>query len=140
MDIKVIAHFDNYFSANIILGKLQNEGIFCKLIDEYTPTIIPIYSQVIGGIKLVVKDTDVAIATKLLAQFKDEYRKAVACPKCGLNEIIVITANTPVNIFTKIFTWLMASYAVSAESLYQCQACGYQSKTLPDDTAPVFAA
>ena len=139
MEIKVIAHFDNYVSANMILAKLQNEGIFCRLMDEYTNTINPIFGNVIGGIKLVVKENDVPAANRWLAQFKEEFMKTVVCPKCGLNEIEIITTNTPANIATKIFTWLISSYALSAESVYQCQACGYISKTLPEDVESIFA-
>lgn len=44
----IIRTFDNYFSANIILTRLQDSGIRCFLKDEYTVTIDPILSNAIG--------------------------------------------------------------------------------------------
>ncbi len=129
--MKTLKTFDNYIVANICLDKLKNENIRCALLDEYTNTINPILGNVIGGIKLVVLEDDVQIATVLLKQFEDEYMKAATCPQCGKNEIISVTTNSPVDILTKLFSWFFASYAVSAESIYQCQSCGYESKLMP---------
>ncbi len=131
--MKTLKSFDSYFLANICLDKLKNENIRCALLDEYTSTINPILGNVIGGIKLVVFENDIQRATVLLKQFEDEYMTAVTCPKCGKNEIISVTTNSPVDIFTKLFTSFFGSYAISAESIYQCQACGYESKQMPTD-------
>ena len=133
MQTTVLKSFDNYFSANIILTRLQNEGIICYLKDEYTSTINPFFGNIIGGIKLAVDNRQIARATELLTEFHDEYMNAATCPNCGKNEIILESSFTALNIFTKIFTWMFTNYPVAAESIYKCQSCGYESKNLPEN-------
>lgn len=131
MEMITIKTFDNYFTANIILGRLRDEGINCYLKDEYTVTIDPILSNAIGGIKLIVNDTDVNAAVNLLDQFEAEYLKTVQCPNCGGNNIILISKPGAGNIITAILTWLFSSYAIAPDKIYQCQDCSYESQTLP---------
>jgi ribosomal protein S27AE len=132
MNMITLRSFDNYFLANITLTKLQDAGVECYLKDENTVTIDPILSNAIGGIKLVVKETDASDAKQLLQQFDEEYLKSVKCPKCSATEIKLVTKPGVSNYITAIFTWLFSSYAVAAESIYQCGKCGYESKTMPD--------
>jgi Putative prokaryotic signal transducing protein len=124
--------FDNYFSASITLAKLKNEGIICYLKDEYTSTINPIFGNIIGGIKLAVDNRHVEKAKILLKQYHDDFMKTATCSHCGLNEIILTTKNSPLNIITKILTWSFSGYGVSVEEVYQCQSCGHETKTLPE--------
>ena len=131
----IIRTFDNYFSANIILTRLQDAGIHCFLKDEYTVTIDPILSNAIGGIKLVVNPAEADAAMSLLAKFDEEYMRPVECPKCGEHNIISVPKPGAGNFITAIFTWLFSSYAVVAENVYQCQSCGYETKTLPENVA-----
>ena len=135
MQTVILKTFDNYFSANIILTRLQDAGINCYLKDEYTVTIDPILSNAIGGIKLAVAIEDAVTARKMLAQFDEEYNRSAVCPVCNKNEIILVAKPGVTNYLTAIFTWLFSSYAVAAENIYQCQHCGYESKTLPENTA-----
>ena len=132
MEFVVLKTFDNYFSANIILTRLQDAGIHCYLKDEYTVTIDPILSNAIGGIKLAVDVNDETAARLLLQQFHDDYIKAAICPKCNKHEIEYVVSQKPANIITTILTWVFSSYAVSAQMIYVCANCGYQSKTLPE--------
>lgn len=135
MQTVILKTFDNYFSANITLTRLQDAGIHCYLKDEYTVTIDPILSNAIGGIKLAVDTADAAIAAKMLAQFDEEYTRSALCPACNKNEIMLVAKPGVTNFLTAMFTWLFSSYAVAAENIYQCQNCGYESKVLPENTA-----
>jgi predicted RNA-binding Zn-ribbon protein involved in translation (DUF1610 family) len=132
MNMITLRSFDNYFYANIMLTKMEDAGIECWLKDENTVTIDPLLSNAIGGIKLVVKETDVEDATKLLQQFDEEYLRSVKCPKCGSNTITSVTKPGVSNYITAILTWLFSSYAVGAEQIYQCSTCGWESKTMPN--------
>ena len=135
METVLLKTFDNYFTANIILNRLQHAGIPCFLKDEYTVTIDPILSNAIGGIKLMTGIENAGIAQKILLEFEEDYMRAAVCPKCGKNEIQLVVKPGATNFLTAIFTWLFASYAVAAENIYQCQHCGYESPTLPFNTA-----
>ena len=131
MDFIVLRRFDNYFYANITLTKLQDAGIDCWLKDEHTVTIDPILSNAVGGIKLVVKDTDVEEAIKLLQHFDEEYMRSIKCPNCGQTTITQINKPGATNFITSILTWIFSSYAVATEQVYKCSNCGYESKTMP---------
>ena len=67
-----VASFNDYIEANIILGRLQNEGVNCWLQDENSATITPFFSNSIGGIKLMVAESQAERATELLSLFKND--------------------------------------------------------------------
>jgi hypothetical protein len=123
--------FDNYFSASIILTRLQAEGVECYLKDENTVTIDPILCNAIGGIKLVVKKEDEAAVIKLLRGYHIEYLLSATCPECGSNSFAHIAKPGASNYLTAIITWLFSSYAVAPDYIYQCGNCGYECETLP---------
>jgi hypothetical protein len=66
MNFIEVASFDNYITANITLGMLQEAGINCHLKDEYTITIDPLLSPMLGGIKIMVYEPQVQRAIELL--------------------------------------------------------------------------
>lgn len=132
MELVTVKTFDNYFSASIILTRLESDGIECYLKDEHTVTIDPILSNAIGGIKLVVKKEDEAEVNKLLNAYHLEYMQSATCPKCGSNSFIQVTKKEPVNYLTAIVTWFFSSYAVALKYVYQCSNCGYECERLPD--------
>src|SRR5215218_6309710 len=129
METVILKTFDNYFSANIILTRLQSVGVNCYLKDEYTVTIDPILSNAIGGIKLAVDINDAEFASSLLQKYHEEYMEAATCPKCQANDIILVPKAKANNAITAILTWLFTSYAVSVENVYKCNHCGYETAT-----------
>ena len=134
MQTTILRTFDNYFSANILLTRLQSEGVHCYLKDENTVTIDPILSNAIGGIKLEVAADDYSKAADLLNQFDKEYLQSAQCPQCHARDFIEVPRKNPGNYLTAILTWIFSSYAVAPEKVYQCRQCGYESKTLPEST------
>jgi len=63
--------FDNYIPAHIALGRLKEEYINCYLQDEYSVTIDPFLSNAIGGIKLMVAETQAERAREILNNQQD---------------------------------------------------------------------
>ena len=55
MNFVLLQSYDNYISAHIAMGRLEEDGINCWLKDENTVTINPILTNAIGGIKLMVE-------------------------------------------------------------------------------------
>ena len=53
MNFIIAQVYSNYIDANIIMGRLEEEGINCWLKDENTVTIDPILTNAVGGIKLM---------------------------------------------------------------------------------------
>ena len=66
MNFILIRSFDNYIPAHIALGRLKEEYINCYLQDEYSVTIDPFLSHAIGGIKLMVAETQAERALEIL--------------------------------------------------------------------------
>jgi hypothetical protein len=66
MNFILIRSFDNYIPAHIALGRLKEEYINCYLQDEYSVTIDPFLSNAIGGIKLMVAETQAGRAMEIL--------------------------------------------------------------------------
>lgn len=68
MDFIQVRSYDNYIYAHIVLSMLQDSGINCHLKDEYTITIDPFLSPALGGIKVMVADSQLERALELLEQ------------------------------------------------------------------------
>jgi Putative prokaryotic signal transducing protein len=68
MEFIQVRSFDNYVSAHISMGMLQDAGINCHLKDEYTITVDPFLSPAIGGMKLMVYPTQAQRAAQLLEE------------------------------------------------------------------------
>jgi len=72
MQYILVQSFDNYIEANIIRSRLEQEGIACWLQDENSATITPFLADSIGGIKLMVAESQAERASELLEQFRNE--------------------------------------------------------------------
>lgn len=134
MKTVVVRSFDNYFSASIILTRLQDAGITAFLKDEHSATVYPILSNAIGGIKLEVNAKDAAEANRLLLQFHDEYMHAAVCPRCAKNQIEAVPAPQPTNMLIRFLKKIFPKETVSTERIYRCRHCGYESVSLPENT------
>ena len=133
MELVTLQAFDNFFSANIQLTRLRASGIECYLKDEYTVTIDPLLSNAIGGIKLLVRKSEEHSIRKLLREMNAEADSKLLCPQCGSHKFILVPKRSAENLLTAITTWLFSAYAVSAENVYQCTNCGYESEVLPEE-------
>ncbi|HTB52767.1 MAG TPA: hypothetical protein VK718_08325 [Ferruginibacter sp.] len=130
MELVTIRTFNDYFSANVTLTKLQAYGLECYLKDENTVTIDPLLTNAIGGIKLAVKEKDETEARILLKQFDVEYMEATACPKCGAHDFSYIGKPGVTNFVTAILTKLISNYTVPEDYVYKCGNCGYETQSL----------
>ena len=125
--------YNNYIDANIIMGRLQEEGINCWLKDENTVTIDPILTNAVGGIKLMVAESQAERAFQLLREFRSELRAVLKCPRCGsANVEFVTTPRKASNWFGVIFGFLFTNYALSGDKVYHCFDCGFEFEELAD--------
>jgi hypothetical protein len=121
----LIQTYDNYVSAHIAMGALEEEGINCWLQDENTVTINPILSNAVGGIKLMVAETQAERAVNLLNELAIEYKKTIKCPRCGSSNVeLVNTPRKPSNWVFALFGWLFGNYALTGDKVNHCFDCG----------------
>jgi hypothetical protein len=97
MNFVHLRSFDNYVNANIQLGMLQDRGINCHLRDEYTLTIDPLLSNAIGGMKLMVFETQALRALALIEEAENSNEKPVWLPEdiFGQTDTPIPTAKGP---------------------------------------------
>lgn len=116
-----------------MLQRLEEEGIKAYLKDEHTVTIDPILTNAVGGIKLMVYESQVDRALQLVDDLERQYRESVVCPNCNSNNIHYVTQpNNVTNWFGAILTWLFGNYAVSFRHVYKCFDCGYESNSITE--------
>jgi hypothetical protein len=132
MELVTVRTFSNYISANILLAKLRNGGVECYLKDEHTVTMDPALTYAVGSIKLVVRKEDAPEVLGLLREFDTSFREVAVCPKCGSHDIDLLPKQNVANMFAAVLSWIFSSYAVSAENVYKCSNCGYESEVLPE--------
>jgi len=133
MNFIIAQVYSNYIDANIIMGRLQEEGINCWLKDENTVTIDPILTNAVGGIKLMVAESQADRAFELLREFRSELHAVLKCPRCGsANVEFVTTPRKASNWFGAIFGFLLTNYAFSIDKVYHCFDCGFEFEELPD--------
>ena len=124
-DYILINAYNNYVDAHIARGVLEEEGINCWLKDENTLTIDPILTNAVGGIKLMVVQSQAQRAADILAQLRNEAKAAIACPKCGSHNIEqVSTPRKASNWLTALSTFFLSSYSVAPDKVNHCFDCG----------------
>lgn len=117
--------YDNYVSAHIAMGRLQEEGFTCWLKDENTVTIDPILTNAVGGIKLMVAEADAQKAVELLKQLQQEHKAKIICPKCGSHNIeVVSTPRKASNWASAVIGFFFTSFAMPVETVNHCFDCG----------------
>lgn len=131
----VLKTFDNYFSANIVLARLQQEGVRCYLKDEHTVTIDPLLNCAVGGIKLAVKKEDVPLAIELLEQYEADYLKEAACPRCQVHDMTKRIQPLEADWATKLVRFFIKDYHQENETIFLCRQCDYETRTMPDKYA-----
>jgi len=66
--IEVARLFDP-IDAHILRGLLEAEDIKVEIFDEYFSSLTPVYRTIIGGIKLLVLDSDIEKAEPIIEKF-----------------------------------------------------------------------
>lgn len=124
MELITIRKFNNVFSANIILGKLQDSGIECYLKDENSTFV----TRAIESVKLMVKEEDEQRAKDLLDEFDKEYRTSITCPNCGSHNIHLTIPEGSGNTITGMLSSYFSENTLAGEDMYKCRDCGYETK------------
>lgn len=66
--MKLLRTFSKPFEAELAKSYLASFGIEAELFDQHTISINWLYSDLLGGIKLMVKEEDLETAARLLSQ------------------------------------------------------------------------
>jgi DNA-directed RNA polymerase subunit RPC12/RpoP len=132
MNFVNIASYDNYINANMQLSMLQEEGINCHLKDEHTITIDPLLSPAIGGMKLMVVESQAERARQILDEAETAWLQTVACPSCGQHTLKKVVNVTEYHtLWGKLKSMLANGQEREVKKYYQCSNCQHQFDELP---------
>lgn len=129
MDFIILKSFSNYIDAHLVLTRLKNEGVTCWLKNENTNTIMPIWSNAIGGIQIMVHRNSLQKAAYILKVMDEERKEKIACPHCSSKNVEYInTVRKPINWLSAALTFFSGDYAMMPEQRYHCFDCGKEWK------------
>lgn len=126
-----IAAFQYSSEAIIIKGKLESEGIDVFIRDNNTIDSNPIYSNAIGGVKLFVRTEDFFKATDILSKISqyslDDNQKLIKCPKCGSEQIDMVTSIKDLKSFLAfLFSVFFIAIPFYSRHKYKCYNCKFE--------------
>ncbi len=111
--------------AHLLMTRLESENIECWLKDENTVTIIPILTNMVGGIKLLVKKEDFDRAAEIFKETENNRRQAIQCPNCKSHNVELVSSPRKVtNWISAIVTFFLGDYALGAGKVNHCFDCG----------------
>ena len=125
----LLRRFQYSSEAIIYKGKLESQGIDVFLRDNNTIDSNPLYSNLLGGVKLYVKTEDFDKAVEILGDVSlysvDDDNHFIKCPKCGKEQVEMETSITGLkSLFRVIF--LGAFALLFAKHKYKCQNCQFE--------------
>ena len=132
MNFKQVASFDNFMIANMTLGMLEENGINCHLKDENIVTIDPLLSPAVGGIKLLVAETQYDRSLEIIKDAEAVYLKEIPCPNChALALSTEEKINAPQSFWGKLKNQIAYGQTNTYQKLYRCSNCKNVFTELP---------
>lgn len=128
---KLVKRYQYASEALIFQGKLESEGIQVFSRDINTVNSNPLWSNAIGGVKLFVRTEDYEKANEVLSEISkfslDENDKLLKCPKCGAEEIEMVTSIKDVRtILAFMLLLLIAMMPIYSKHKYKCSKCRFE--------------
>lgn len=138
MGLVILKRFDNAIDLHLLKIRLEDEDIPCYVFDEHIVSINPLYSNVVGGIKLKVDETDLEKAQAILAEidqtpFTTEEDQVLLCPLCDSEKLVSGHKSFKGigGFFSALFSVLLVVFPVYYRKVYKCKDCGHEFKVKP---------
>ncbi|MFC5682304.1 putative signal transducing protein [Flavobacterium sp. MAHUQ-51] len=117
--------------AIIFKGKLESEGITVYMKDNYTIDANPLYSNAVGGVKLLVSKKDYTKAMEIISQISeyslDDQNTLMKCPNCGTAQINMVTSIKDFkSLFIYLFSLLLGLLPFYSKQKYKCNKCNFE--------------
>jgi len=137
MEFVLLQTYTNYIDAHIARGQLEEAGITCWLRDENTVTTNPIWTNAVGGIKLMVVKDELEEAKQILQNIRQERTGAFICSRCGSKNVEYIsTPKKASNWITAFASFFLGNYAIAPGKVYHCFDCGHEQEAEDGESAP----
>ena len=132
----VVERFSFVHEAHIAKANLESAGIHCYLADEFTVNTQWLYSNAIGGVRLMVEEKDIESARVLLgSDFSDALEEQIPpydnehehCAYCGSHDVVTYTkGKRPAFLMFIVLGFPLFTY----QHGYKCNQCGKFSEEL----------
>lgn len=140
-----LASFTDVIEAKIAQAMLEAEGISCVVQDENIIGMNWMFSTAVGGVKLKVRESDLAEASMLLSadarmeevpEFRGDVGDTVnedthRCPVCGSADVIKEQVSKRVFFLTWIFLGFPLPFFKKTYTCLECRLRFKGSKTVP---------
>ncbi|MGY3055385.1 hypothetical protein ACVWYG_003601 [Pedobacter sp. UYEF25] len=136
--------YRNYYDpmeANIVKGRIADAGFECFLADQNLAILNPLFTQALGGIRLIVFEKDVVSIDKLLAEEPDFNAEAfnepeekhseevtkMVCEKCGSKHIgYGMATKKRFGFLTMLVAFATLTYPIFGKKCHHCYDCGHE--------------
>ncbi|GEM_PF-273007 len=123
-NLVTVAEFSQAPEAYVAKGLLEAEGIWAFIADEYTITANWLYSRVLKGVKLQVRESDLEAARRILGlEEAEEVPEEERCPRCG-------STNIQYRWFASrwvFLSWLLLGFPLLfLKKRWVCNHCGHE--------------
>jgi hypothetical protein len=122
--------FDNPVQAHILKGRLESDGIESYIFDENIVILNPLYNNLIGGIKLKIRESDLPEATAIIEDientpYQSEEEITIHCPYChsGNIEGNYKSFKGVKGFFSALISFLTFTYPLYYQAAYRCNNC-----------------
>lgn len=132
----VVARFSFPHEAYLAKANLESAGIDSFIADEHTVNTQWLYSHAMGGVRLMVEESDLAEANEILTSdfseslenhTKETGEKQDACPHCGSHDL---SAHTQGKRHAFLVFILLGFPLFFYKQGYKCNQCKKFSETL----------
>ena len=118
---------DNILEANILKGRLENEGIRCFLTNENFTSLFPHYFGILGtGVQIMVHKNDYQRASGILKITQESTQNSEkVCPACGSVNIGFGLGKKRIGkILLVVFSLFFGIPFNNINNSYYCKDCG----------------
>ncbi len=119
----ILTTLDSPIKAQILRGKLESEGIWCRINNEQITSLLPHITGIMGsGAQLLIEEKDLGIATKTLKLSSPTH----TCPNCNSTSITPSLGKKPVKkIITILLSLIVGTPFGNIHRGYDCNNCKY---------------
>jgi hypothetical protein len=129
MGLKVLAAFTKIHEAYLAKNQLEMEGIQSFLFDEYIIGVHPFYSNAVGGVKLVVPESEFEKAEVIIKNYLEQQREylELACHRCpNCNSTNIRRKSVFHIVFNIVFIFIFGILWVIFYRKNKCNECGHR--------------
>lgn len=137
MDFVTVKVFDNPIEAHLLKTKLESEGIPCFLQDEHIVSLNPLYNYAVGGIKLVIRNSDIEAASSIIQEIEstpvlNEDNSKVMCPQCGSTDLYTNfkSMKGTKGFLSAALSFVMGIFPIYYKNVYKCKTCENEFKII----------